>query len=88
VEAISLHDQNILFALKENDIHQCSKIEDRSMESNPHRFGFPTYNPHRHRWKEEAIPHLHTRKTTRAKLEQLHSARLIKGDRKIITRHA
>jgi hypothetical protein len=31
------------------------------MESNPHRFGLPIDNPHRHRWKEEAISHLHTK---------------------------
>jgi hypothetical protein len=29
-----------------------------------------------------------TQKITRAKLERLHSARLIRGDRKITTRHA
>jgi hypothetical protein len=58
VEAISLNGQNILFALKENSIHQCSKPEDPSTESNPHRFGLPTDNPHRHRRKEEAPPHL------------------------------
>jgi hypothetical protein len=56
---ISLNDQNILFALKENDIHRRSKLEDPSTESNPHRFGLPTDNPHRHHHKEEAIPHLH-----------------------------
>jgi hypothetical protein len=48
VEAISLNDQNILFALKENVIHRCSKLEDPSTESNPHRFGLPTNNIHRH----------------------------------------
>jgi hypothetical protein len=85
---ISLNDQNILFALKENAIHWCSKPEDTGMESNPHQFGLPTDNPRRHRRKEEAIPHLHTGKTTRAKLEQLCSARLIQGDQKITTRHA
>jgi hypothetical protein len=60
VEAISLNAQNILFALEENAIHQRSKLEDHSTESNPYRFGLPTENPHRHRWKEEAVPHLHT----------------------------
>jgi hypothetical protein len=56
---ISLNDQNILFALKENVIHQRSKPEDPSVESNPHR----------HHQKEEAVPHLHIGKMTRAKLE-------------------
>jgi hypothetical protein len=60
VEAISLTGQKILFALKENAIHQRSKPENPSMESNPHRFGLPTNNPHRHCQKEEADPHLHT----------------------------
>jgi hypothetical protein len=59
-EAISSNSQNILFALKENATHQHSKAEDPSTESNPHRFGLPTDNPHRHCWQEEAIPHLHT----------------------------
>jgi hypothetical protein len=59
-EAISLNGQNILFALKENAIHQCSKPEDPSTESNPHRFRLPTDNPHRHHRQEEAVPHLHT----------------------------
>jgi hypothetical protein len=59
---ISLIDQNILFALKENAIHQRSKPEDPSTESNPHRFGLPTDNPHRYCRKEEAVPHLHTEK--------------------------
>jgi hypothetical protein len=74
---ISLNDQNILFALKENVIHQRSKPEDPSMESNPHRFGLPTDNPRRHHRKKEAVSHLHIGKTIRAKLERLHSARLI-----------
>jgi hypothetical protein len=47
-EAISLNSQNILFALKENVIHQHSKPEDPSTESNHLRFGLPTDNPHRH----------------------------------------
>jgi hypothetical protein len=85
---ISLNDQNILFALKENAIHRRSKPEDPSTESNPYQFVLPTDNPHRHHQKEEAVPHLHTRKTTRAKLEQLRSTRLIQGDQKIATRHA
>jgi hypothetical protein len=58
-EAISLNDQNILFALEKNDIHRRSKPEDASMESNPHRFELPIDNPHRHRQKEEAVTHLH-----------------------------
>jgi hypothetical protein len=88
VEAISLNDQKILFALKENVINQCSKPEDPSTESNPHQFGLPTDNPRWHHRKEEAVPHLHTEKITRAKLGQLRSARLIQGDQKITTRHA
>jgi hypothetical protein len=47
-EAISLNIQNILFALKENAIHQSSKPENPSTESIPPRFGLPTNNPHRH----------------------------------------
>jgi hypothetical protein len=58
-EAISLNGHNILFALKENVIHQNSKPEDPSTESNPHRFGLPTDNPRRQRRQEEAAPHLH-----------------------------
>jgi hypothetical protein len=87
VEAISLNDQNILFALNENPIHRCSKLEDPSTESNPHRFGLPTDNPRQHHRKEEATPHLHTVKTTREKLERLRSARPVQGDQKITTRH-
>jgi hypothetical protein len=87
-EAISLNNQDILFALKENAIHRCSKPEDPCMESNPHRFRLFTDNPHQHRRKNEAVPHLHTGKTTGAKLERLRSARLIQGDQKITTRHA
>jgi hypothetical protein len=60
VEAISHNGQNILFALKENAIHQRSKPQDPSMESNPHRFGLPIGNPHWHHRQEEAVPHLHT----------------------------
>jgi hypothetical protein len=59
-EAISLNGQNILFALKENVIHQHSKFEDPSTESNPYQFGLPTDNPRQHCQKEEAVPHLHT----------------------------
>jgi hypothetical protein len=33
-------------------------------------------------------PHLHTGDTTRAKLERLHSVKLIHRDKKITTRHA
>jgi hypothetical protein len=49
VEVIFLNGQNILFALKENVIHRYSKPENPNTESNPHWFGFPTDNPHRHR---------------------------------------
>jgi hypothetical protein len=59
-EAISLNGQNILFALKENAIHRYSKPEDPSTESNPHRFGLPIDNPHRHHRQVEATPHLRT----------------------------
>jgi hypothetical protein len=59
-ELISLNGQYILNALKENVIHQRSKPEDPSTESNPHRFELPTDNPHRHHRQEEAVPHLHT----------------------------
>jgi hypothetical protein len=85
---ISLNNHNILFALKENAIHRRSKPEYPSTESNPHRFKHPTENPRRHHRKEEAVPHLHTGKNTRAKLERLCSASLIQGDQKITTRHA
>jgi hypothetical protein len=51
--------QNILFTLDENVIHQRSKHKDPSTESNLPRFGLPTDSPHQHRWKEEAVPHLH-----------------------------
>jgi hypothetical protein len=60
-EAFSLNAQDILFALKENVVHRRSKPEDPSTEPNPHRFGLPTDNPHRHRRQEEAAPHLHTK---------------------------
>jgi hypothetical protein len=59
-EVISLNGQYILFALKENVIHRCSKPEDPSTESNPCRFGLPTDNARRHRRQEEAVPQLHT----------------------------
>jgi hypothetical protein len=59
VEVISFNSQIILFTLKENDIHRRSKPEDPSTESNPHRFGLPTDNPHWHHQQEEAVPHLH-----------------------------
>jgi hypothetical protein len=60
VEPFSLNNQDIPFALKENTIHQRSKPEDPSTESNPHRFGLSTGNPHRHHQQEKAFPHLHT----------------------------
>jgi hypothetical protein len=60
VEAISLNDQNILFDVKENVIHQHSKPEESSTESNPPWSGLLSDNPHRHHQKEEAVPHLHT----------------------------
>jgi hypothetical protein len=62
LKAISLNDQNILFALKENAIHRYSKPADPSTESNPHWFGLSTDNPHRLRLKDEAVPHQHTEK--------------------------
>jgi hypothetical protein len=60
-EPISLNSQKILFALKENVIHRHSKLEDPSMESNPHRFELLTDNPRRHRRQEETVHHLHTK---------------------------
>jgi hypothetical protein len=51
--------QYILFALKENVIHQRSKSEDPSTVPNPDRFGPPTGIPRRHHRKEEEAPHLH-----------------------------
>jgi hypothetical protein len=56
---ISLNGQDVLFALKENVIHQRSEPKDPSTESNTHRFGHPTDNPRWHRRQEEAVPHLH-----------------------------
>jgi hypothetical protein len=47
-EVISLNGQNILFALKENVIHRCSKPEDPNTESNPDWFGLLTDNPRWH----------------------------------------
>jgi hypothetical protein len=58
-EAVSLNGQNIIFALKENVIHRHSKPEDPSTKFNPHWFGLPTDNPHRHRRQEETVPPLH-----------------------------
>jgi hypothetical protein len=84
---ISLNDQNILFALKENAIHQRFKPEDPSTESNLHRFGLPTNNPRRHHRKEKVVPYLHTGKTQEQSLSDYSSARLIQGDQKITTRH-
>jgi hypothetical protein len=54
------HGQDIPFALKGNANHRHSKPGDPSTESNPHRFGLLTDNPHRHHRQEEAVPHLHT----------------------------
>jgi hypothetical protein len=67
-EVVSLIDQIILFALEENAIHQPSEPEDPSTVPNPHWFGPPTDNPHRHHWKEEQLL-ICTQETTRAKLE-------------------
>jgi hypothetical protein len=58
---ISLNVRNILFALEENVIHQCSKPEDPSTESNLPRLGLPTDNTRQHHQKEEVVPHLHTK---------------------------
>jgi arylsulfatase A-like enzyme len=60
-EVIFLNGHNILFALKENVIHRHSKLEDPSTESNPHRFGLPTDNPHQYHRQEETVSHLHTK---------------------------
>jgi hypothetical protein len=65
-EVISLNGHDVIFALKEDAIHRRSKPKDPSTESNPHRFELPTDNPHRHRWQEEAVPHLH-RKNNKSK---------------------
>jgi hypothetical protein len=59
------HVQYILFALEENAIHQRSKAEDPKMEPNLHGFGPPANNPHWHRQKEKAAPHLHIRDNKR-----------------------
>jgi hypothetical protein len=64
VEPISLNDQNIFFALKENVIHRCSKPENPNTESNPHRFGLPIDNPYLQHRKEKAVSHLHIEKKT------------------------
>jgi hypothetical protein len=48
-KVISLNGQYILFALKENVVHQRSMPEDPSTESNPHQFELPTDNPRQHR---------------------------------------
>jgi hypothetical protein len=58
---ISLNVRNILFALEENVIHQCSKHEDPSTEFNLPWLGLPTNNTRQHHQKEEAVPHLHTK---------------------------
>jgi hypothetical protein len=76
---ISLNVQNILFALKENVIHRCSKPEDPSAESSPPWFGLPTEHPRWHQQKEEAVPHLDIEDNR----SPLRSARLIQGDQKI-----
>jgi hypothetical protein len=76
---ISLNGQNILFALKENVIHQRSKPKDPSTESNPDRFGLPTDNPRRHCRQEEAVPHLDTEDS---------KSKTYPGDQKITSRHA
>jgi hypothetical protein len=43
------------------------------MDSNPYQFGILTDNPRQHHRNQEAVPHLHIGKTTRAKLERLRS---------------
>jgi hypothetical protein len=52
--------QYIIFTLEKNATHQRSNPEDPSRVSNPHWFRPPTGILHRHRWKEEEAPHLHT----------------------------
>jgi hypothetical protein len=81
-EVISLNGKNILFALKENAIHQRSKPEDPSTEPNPHQFGLPTDIPHRHRWKEEAVPHVHTEKQQEQSLRDYTQQDLFKVTKK------
>jgi hypothetical protein len=48
-----------------------------SRKPSPHQCESPINNLHHHRRKEEEDPHLHIKDTTRAKLEQLRSTRLI-----------
>jgi hypothetical protein len=84
---ISLNGQNIPFALKENVIHWHTKLEDPSMESNPHPLDFPPTTPVGIAGKRKQLLTC-TQNTTRAKLERLRSARLIQGDQKITSRHA
>jgi hypothetical protein len=82
VKAISLNDQNILFALKENVIHQCSKPEDPSTESNPHWFRLPIDNLHWHHRKEESFPHLHIEKQQEQSLSDYAQQDLFKVTKK------
>jgi hypothetical protein len=58
-----MHAMSTWFWHKNRVWHWRSKPEDPSTESNPHRFGLPTYIPRRHHWQEEAFPHLHTKDT-------------------------
>jgi hypothetical protein len=85
VEAISINDWNILFALKENAIHRCSKPENPNTESNPHRFGLPTDNPRRHRRKEEAVSHMDTEKQQEQILSDYAQQDLSKVTKRLIT---
>jgi hypothetical protein len=60
------------------------------MEPNPHWFGPPTDSPRQRRQKEEEHPHHHTNNNTiRAKLERLHSTKLIRRNQNVMnSRHA
>jgi hypothetical protein len=58
-KVISPNVQNILFALEENTILQCSKPEDPSNVPNPHGMDVPLATLIGIRWKDEEARHLH-----------------------------
>jgi hypothetical protein len=55
-----------------------------SREPSPHQYGSPIDSPRLHHWKRGEDPHLHTKDTTRAKLERLRSVRLMRRDLKVM----
>jgi hypothetical protein len=87
MEAISLNDQNILFALKENasigTLSPSVPVWSLALLS----LDFPLTTLVGIARKRKQILTC-TQKKTRAKLERQRSARLIHGDQKITTRHA